>query len=83
MYALNLSESGRVLSATFRKYAPSGAVFVDELPDGDVSDYLYVDGSFVYEPLPKVETPEDNPSAEERIAELEEALALLLSGVTE
>ena len=81
MYALNLSESGRVLSATFRKYAPSGAVFVNELPDGNISDYLYIDGSFVYDPLPKQETPEDNPSAEERIAELEEALNALLEGL--
>ena len=38
-YALNLAEDGRVLSATFEKYAPDGSVLVDELPDGNLSDY--------------------------------------------
>lgn len=83
MYALNLSESRRVLSATFRKYAPSGAVFVNELPDGNISDYLYIDGSFVYDPLPKQETADEIPTTEQRVTDLEEAMSLLLSGVTE
>ena len=53
MYALNLDPStGRVLSATFPQYAPPGAPVVDSLPEGDLSDYLYVDGAFVYSPPP-------------------------------
>lgn len=84
MYALNISATdGRILSATFKKYAPSSAVFVNELPEGDISDFLYVDGVFVYDPIPKQEMSEENPTTEQRIAELEEALELLLSGVTE
>lgn len=83
MYALNLSESRRVLSATFRKYANSNASLVNELPDGDVSDYLYVDGSFIYSPLPTQETADEIPTTEQRVTDLEEAMSLLLSGVTE
>ena len=50
MYALNLSADGRILSATYPQYA-SDAVMVKTLPTGDISDYRYVDGAFVYEPL--------------------------------
>lgn len=81
-YALKLAEDGRILSATFAKYAGSDAALVDELPEGNVADYLYVAGEYIYDPLPEPETPA-TPTQEERIADLEEALALLLSGVTE
>lgn len=64
-YALNLAEDGRVLSVTFEKYAPKGSVIVEEFPDGDISDYRYVDGEFIYDPLPKPELPEPEPTAEE------------------
>ena len=47
-------------------------------------DWRIVDGSFVYDPKPEPEPePESQPTTEERISELEEALELLLSGVTE
>lgn len=55
MYALNLAKDGRILSAIYEKYAPDGAVLVDALPEGDISDYRYIDGEFIHEPLPKVE----------------------------
>lgn len=57
-YALNLAEDGRILSATFEKYAPVDAILVDTLPEGDLSAYRYVDGAYVYDPLPKPEEPE-------------------------
>ena len=82
-YALNLAEDGHVLSVTFEKYAPADAVLVEEFPDGNVADYRYVDGEFIYDPIPVEESPEAERTQEERITELEEALALLLSGVTE
>ena len=82
-YALNLAEDGHILSVTFEKYAPADAVVVDELPEGNVADYQYVDGEYVYDPIPKEEPPTPERSQEERITELEEALELLLSGVTE
>ena len=84
MYALNIdSATRRILSATFPEFASEDAVIVDVLPEGDISDYLYLDGEYVYDPLPKPKEPEDKLSDAERIAELEEALNLLLSGVTE
>ena len=83
-YALNLADDGRILSACFvSEYTPADSVFVDELPEGDVSEYLYVNGQYEYNPLPKPEQPEAQPTDAERITELEEALAMLLSGVTE
>lgn len=70
-YALNLSEDNRILSATFSKYAPKDATLVEALPDGNIADYLYVNGEFVHDPLPVPEQPEPQPTQEERIAALE------------
>lgn len=79
MYALNLGADKRILSATSEKYASKGMVFVDKLPDGDISDYLYINGNYVYEPVP---APPPVPTPEERIEELEAALSALLRGDT-
>lgn len=73
MYALNLAEDGRVLSATYPKYAPADAVIVEALPEGDISDYLYVDGQYVYDPLPEPEQPEPAPSGDSVWDELDAA----------
>lgn len=59
MYALNIGEDGRILSATLPEYAPEDAITVEELPDGDISDYLYAEGEYVYDPL-----PDPDPGAE-------------------
>lgn len=69
-YALNLAEDNRILSATYEKYAPSGAVLVDELPEGNITDYLYQDGAYVYDPIPDPE-----PTVEEQITALKEQLS--------
>ena len=81
-YVLNLAEDGRVLSAGEQLYIPKGATVVETIPSGDTYDYRYVNGEYIYDPLPKHE-PVAHPTAEERIAELEEALDMLLNGVTE
>jgi hypothetical protein len=59
-YALNLTEDGRVLSVTYPMFAPKDAVKVDELPDGDVSEYRYdvTTGEFIHDPLPEPEVDE-------------------------
>ena len=58
MYALNLDkDTGRILSATLAKYAPADAVIVGVLPDGDISDYLYINGKYLYAPLPEPVEP--------------------------
>ncbi len=74
-YALHLADDGRILSATYEKYAGEGQPIVSSLPEGDISDYLYVGGEYVYSPLPKQEEPETKPTQEERISALEAQLA--------
>ena len=66
-YALNLEEDGRVLSATFEKYAPVDSVLVDELPEGNLSDYRLQAGTFVYDPLPEPEPEPEEPSQLDRV----------------
>ena len=65
MYALNLSEDGRYLSSCDSKiWCPEGAPVVDALPTGETDaeknlrNWLYVDGAWVYDPLPEPEQPE-------------------------
>lgn len=65
MYALNLGENGRILSVTYDQYAPSSQPRVDVLPEGDVSDYLYVNGEYVYDPIPVPPEPTPEPTADE------------------
>lgn len=62
-YALNLDETFRILSVTEEKYGAEGQPIVDELPEGDVSNYLYIDGEYIYDPLPP--PPPEEPSADE------------------
>lgn len=68
-YALNLAADNRILSATFAKYASSEAVLVDGLPDGNIYDYLYQDGQYIYSPT-EVEIP-----ITQQIAELKAELS--------
>lgn len=85
-YALNLDEDGRILSATYESYAVAGMLVVDILPDNDITDYKYIDGSYVYDPLPVPEPPEPKPSAEaealEMVVDHECRITLLELGVT-
>ena len=61
MFALTLAEDGRILSSTYAKYASADAVLVEKLPDGVSYEYCYVDGDYVYDPLPKPEPVEPEP----------------------
>jgi hypothetical protein len=70
-YALNLAEDGRILSATFEKYASSDAVLVDELPGDNIYDFRYVDGEFIEDPV----VTDPKKLAEHRIHELKQKLA--------
>jgi hypothetical protein len=49
-YALNLAEDGRILSVTFEQYATSNAILVDNIPEGDIADFRYVNGEYINEP---------------------------------
>lgn len=64
-YALNIGKDNRILSATYEKYATQGMPIVSTLPDGDITDYLYVNGENVYDPLPKPPEPTPEPTADE------------------
>ena len=84
MYALNLGEGGRVLSVTWPKYAPSNAPKVETLPEGDTCDYLYVDGEFIYDPLPEEPEPEDPMDAlQKKVISLQEQNDTLLECLLE
>lgn len=65
MFALNLAEDGRVLAVTYEEYATEEMPLVDSIPEGNVSDYRYVDGKFVSDPLPKPEQPEDEATTDD------------------
>lgn len=65
MYALNLDADNRILSATFEDYGTDDMPKVETLPDGDITDYLYVDGVYVYDPLPEPEPIQTEPTADE------------------
>lgn len=67
MYALNISSEGRVLSAgIYHCEFPADIITVPSIPEGKIADYLYVDGNFVYNPLPKIKTTE-TPSQLDKI----------------
>ena len=66
MYALNLNSDNRILSAcVVLPSTPAELPRVGTLPEGDVLDYLYKDGAYVYDPLPKPEPPTPEPTADE------------------
>ena len=58
LYALNLDTDGRVLSTTYDEYAPAYQPRVENLPARDVTEYRFVDGEFIHDPLPKEEVVE-------------------------
>ena len=66
-YALNLAEDGRVLSATYERFAAPGAVLVEAIPEGNLSDYRFQDGDFVYDPLPEPDPVPEEPSQLDRV----------------
>lgn len=65
-YALNLDADGRILSATYESYAVAGMPIVNTLPDNNIADYKYINGEFIYEPLPEPIQPQE-PTTEDII----------------
>lgn len=60
IYALNLSEENRILSAcvVLPKGNYDGMPIVNMLPDNNLYDYQYIDSEYIYNPLPKEEIKE-------------------------
>ena len=65
MYALNLADDKRILSVTYAKYASSKAVLVETIPEENACDYRYVDGEYIYDPLPQPVEPPAEPSTDD------------------
>lgn len=70
-YVLSLDSNNRITcpSKVLHNGKYEGMPIVDTLPDGEPSDYLYIDGQYVYDPLPVPEEPEipDTPAEEEDV----------------
>jgi hypothetical protein len=84
-YALNIdSETNAVLSATYEQFAWEGCVIVDHLPDGDITDYDFIDGEYVLNEERKKarEEQEDVKSTEEIYAEALNMLGVETKEVT-
>lgn len=71
-YALNIrADDNRILSATYEEYAAEGMPIVDSLPAGetaeenDISNYKYIDGEYIYDPIPQPEPPEPVETADD------------------
>lgn len=64
-YALNLADDGRILSVTYEQYAAPGQPIVYTLPEGNVNDWKYVGGQYVFDPLPVPPEPIPEPSADD------------------
>ena len=65
MYSLNLNADNRILSACVCLEGFEYKNVVDTLPNGDISDYRYVDGEYVYDPLPKPEPQPEEPTTDD------------------
>lgn len=66
MYSLNLAEDNRILSVRVCLAGQTYNNIIDTLPDGDITDYKYINGEFIYDPLPKPIQPQE-PTTEDII----------------
>lgn len=58
-HALKLAPNGRILSVTKPQYAPASQPRVESIPAGNIADYLYVNGEFIYSPVANHNTQPD------------------------
>ena len=65
MYSLNLDTDNRILSACVCLGDFEYKNVVDTLPNGNVSDYKYIGGEYVYNPLPKPEPQPEEPTTDD------------------
>jgi hypothetical protein len=66
-YALNLAEDNHILSAcvVLPNGYHDGMPIVEVLPEGDVTDYFYIDDQYIYDPLPEPEHPEPEATTDD------------------
>ena len=65
MYSLNLDKDGRILSACICLEGFEYTNIVDALPDGNISNYKYIGGEYVYDPLPESEPQPEEPTTDD------------------
>ena len=65
MYSLNLDADNRILSACVCLGDFEYKNVVDTLPDGSISDYKYINGEYVYDPLLKPEPQPEEPTTDD------------------
>ena len=65
MYSLNLDKDGRILSACICLEGFEYTNIVDALPEGDISNYKYIGGEYVYDPLPEPEPQPEEPTTDD------------------
>jgi hypothetical protein len=57
MYALSLDDNNRILSVCVAlPTTPEDMPRVEALPESDVTDYLYINGEYIHDPLPAPDT---------------------------
>lgn len=78
MYSLNLGKDNRVLSVCPCLDGQTYENIVNSFPDGDVTEYRYVDGEFIHDPEPK---PEPDPTGSITYATYDELAAAIQEGV--
>lgn len=61
-YGLALNAENRIINVYVKRDAPANVIIVGALPGGNITDYRYIDGEYIYDPLPNPEPAE--PSAE-------------------
>lgn len=61
----------------------TGWVFASEAPPEDFTNYLYVDGAYVYDPLHEPEQPEPTTTGSERITALEDTITAMIGGISD
>lgn len=86
-YALNLGNNGRILSVCVCIEGQTYENRVDSFPNGDVTEYRYVDGEFIHDPEPKPDPQPTEPTVEEdtlsMLVDHEEKIINLELGLTE
>lgn len=76
MYALNIDENNRILRITFEKHAEADSILVEKRPEDlvpedasqkekDCTNYLYIDGEYIYDPKPDPEPIEPQPTTDD------------------
>ena len=65
MYSLNLDKDGRILSACVCIEKKEYTNIEDALPESDISNYKYISGEYVYDPLPKPEPQPEEPTIDD------------------